>query len=315
VTGEPRLAVLTVALVRTDDERALLSLQLDRLRRHTRGPLTIHMVARRAPDDLRRALAASPDVRLLEPSDPGAIGNLEHAAYLDALLDDACRTNATHFATFDLDSFPIVDDWLGRVTAMPPPGAGVAAVLRRENGDVCLPHPSGTVMTRAFVDAHQPSFSPASDGTAEFRRFLRESGQRADTGIRIARTLWVEGLPWTRLLRTNEIDVHPVIAGIYGGCIFHLGAGSRSALFRTDVMRSRVHRVTRPLERLPVGHGRVRALKHRVLQSVRGPAEARMIAANRTAADRARAALLRDPDAFLAYLEGRGPEPAPGPVD
>ena len=314
MTGGPRVAVLTVALVRDDDERALLELQLARLRRHTAGPLAIHMVARRVPADVRAWLDAQADVQLLDPPVATDTGSREHAVYLDALLTAARATDATHFATFDLDSFPIADDWLGRATAMLPPGAGVAAVLRRENGDVCLPHPSGTVLTRAFVEAHAVSFSPDSDGTPAFRRFLRESGQRADTGIRLARTLWTESLPWAPLLRTNAVDVHPVIAGIYGDCFFHLGAGSRVALFRADLAGSRVHRLTRPIERVPVGHGRARTAKQRLLTTLRRPAEARRIAANRTAAETALAALLADPDAFVAMLRGRGPEPAPGTV-
>lgn len=312
--ASPRVAVLTVALVRDDAERALLELQLARLRRHTAAPLAIHMVARRVPDDVRAWLAEQSDVELLNAPAASDIGSREHAAYLDALLAAARRTSATHFATFDLDSFPIVDDWLGRIVAMLPAGAGVGAVLRRENGDVCLPHPSGTVMTREFVDAHDVSFSPDSDGTPEFRRFLRESGQRADTGIRLAKTLWTTPLPWAQLLRTNAVDVHPVIAGIYGDCIFHLGAGSRLALFRADLARSPVHRLTRPLERVPVGHGRARAVKQRVLGALRRPAEARRIDANRAAAAAAQASLLRDPEGFLAFLQGRAPEPAPGTV-
>jgi hypothetical protein len=63
-----------------------------------------------------------------------------------------------------------------------------------------------------------------------------------------------------------------------------------------------------------VGRGRARVVKQRWLDAVRGPAEARLIAANRAAADRARGALLLDSDGFLAYLQGRGPEPDRGPV-
>jgi hypothetical protein len=310
----PRLAVLTVALVRDDGDRALLELQLSRLRRHTAGPFTVHAVARRVPDDVRDWLAGQPDVRLLDVPPVADTGSREHGAYLDALLTAARATDATHFAVFDLDSFPVVDDWLARVTELLPPGAGVAAVLREENGDVCLPHPSGTVLTREFVETHAVSFSPDTDGTPEFRRFLRESGQRADTGIRIARVLWSGHLPWARLRRTNAVDVHPVIAGVYADCIFHLGAGSRVALFRADLARSRVHRWTRPLERVPVGRGRARDVKRRALAKLRGPAEARMIAANREAAAAAEAALLADPDAFLARLRGHGPDPVSRPV-
>jgi hypothetical protein len=81
------------------------------------------------------------------------------------------------------------------------------------------------------------------------------------------------------------------------------------ALFRADLQRSTVHRVTRPLERLPLGHGRAHEARRRVLTTVRRPAESRLIAANRRAATAARTALLDDPDAFIARLRGSGPEP------
>ena len=288
VTATPRLAVLTVALVRDDDERALLELQLARLRRHTPGPMTIHVVAKRVPDDVRTWLAGQPDVALLDPpAAPTSAAGSTGATSTRSSRRRARPTPPTSRPSISTRSRSSTTGWAGSTVL--PPGAGVAAVLRRENGDVCLPHPSGTVLTRAFVEAHTVSFSPDTDGTPEFRRFLRESGQRADTGIRLAGTLWTETIPWTPLLRTNAVDVHPVIAGIYGDCIFHLGAGSRVALFRADLAASPVHRLTRPLERVPVGHGRARAAKRRLLDTLRRPAETR--ASRRTAGPRCAAQL------------------------
>ena len=213
------------------------------------------------------------------------------------------RTDATHFATFDMDSFPIADRWLERALALAP-GAPVAAVLRRENGDVCLPHPSCTVLTRDFVETHSVSFSPDSDGTPTFREFLRATGQAGDTGIRIAEQLWREQLPWGRLLRTNRVDLHPVIAGIYGDVVFHLGAGTRAAMFRHDLHRTWAFRLTGPVERIPVGHGRARRVKKAALARIRRPAAGRVIEANRRAGLEAREWLLRDPDGLFTHLRG-----------
>jgi hypothetical protein len=313
-SAAPKLAVLTVAVVRDDIDRSMLELQISRLQRHTTAPMTIHVAAVRVPSDVREWLAGQPDVTVVMPERVDDVGNREHAAYLDALLAAARATDATHFATFDLDSFPIADDWLTTVLARLPPGAGVAGVLRRENGDVCLPHPSGIVLTRAFVDAHAVSFSPDSDGTPGFRRFLRETRQRGDTGIRLAYTLWSDHLLWERMVRTNVVDLHPIIAGIYADCIFHLGAGSRAALFRADVAASRAHRLTRPIERIPVGHGRARAAKQRVLRALRRRAEARIIDENRRIAREAQAWLLRDPDGLFRHLRGEDPESSPDRV-
>jgi len=296
------LAVLTVALLRDDGDRALLDLQLERIRRHTDHPVTIHVAALRPPAGLLDHLTRQPDVHLVDVAPVSDRGSREHAHQLDALLRAARTTPATHFATFDLDSFPIADGWLGGILADLPPGAGVAGVLRRENGDICLPHPSGTVLTRAFVEDHDVSFSPDSDGTSEFRRFLHATGQAGDTGIRLAYALWRDALPWLPLERTNAVDLHPVIAGVYGDRIFHLGAGTRAAVFRADLRRSRVHQLTRPLARLPVGSGRTRQVKRRVLRTLVGPAERRIVERNQVVAMEVRRALLEDPDRFLRRL-------------
>jgi hypothetical protein len=303
------LAILTVYVVRDDADAALVDLQLARIARHTSVPVTVHAVAVRVPEPVRARLAADPIVRLAQVTPYGGVGSREHAHYLDQLLTVARETEASHFVTLDTDSFPIADDWLTRVVG---PGTDVAGILRSENHDVCLPHPSCTMLTRRFVERHDVSFSPDSDGTSEFRRFLRTTGQAGDTGLRLAYTLWSEDVEWTRLTRTNAVDLHPVIAGIYGDAVFHLGAGTRDALFRADLRRSTVHRLTDPIERIPVGAGRVRTVKRRALRTARGPSERRAIAVNRAAATTAREWLLRDSDDLVAHLRG-GSTPAASP--
>jgi hypothetical protein len=302
------VAILTVYVVRDDADAALLELQLDRIARHTSVPFTIHAVARRVPEPIRERLRRHPAVRLLDPPVHPGSGSREHAAYLDLLLADARAGHASHFVTFDLDSFPIADDWLDRVDAVRP-GAPVAGILRVENGDVCLPHPSCTVLTREFVETHDVSFSPDSDRSPEFRRFLRATGQAGDTGLQLAFTLWREQIPWGHLRRTNAVNLHDVIAGIYADAVFHLGAGTRDALFRADLRGSRIHRVTAPIERLPVGHGVMRDVKRGVLRRFRAGTEARLVADNHRAAVEARQWLLRDSDGLIAHLRGR-PAPA-----
>jgi hypothetical protein len=177
-------------------------------------------------------------------------------------------------------------------------------VSRAENGDSDLPHPSCTFARRDFYEHFHPSFSPDSDGTSEFRRFLHASGQSADTGIRLAYALWRAGLPWGRMLRTNARDPHYLMAGIYGDAVFHLGGVGRGKVFRRDLQQSTVHRLTRPLERLPVGHGAARRAKQAALQRVRRGKEAQLAAANRAEYEELRRRLLAEPDALLAELRG-----------
>jgi len=96
------------------------------------------------------------------------------------------------------------------------------------------------------------------------------------------------------------------MAGIYGDAVFHLGGIGRGKVFRRDLQASTVHRLTRPLERLPVGQGAARRAKQAVLHRLRAGTEAELAAANREEFARIRMRLLADPDAFLAELRGAG---------
>jgi hypothetical protein len=86
--------------------------------------------------------------------------------------------------------------------------------------------------------------------------------------------------------------------------VFHLGGIGRGKLFRKDLAGSTVHRLSRPLERLPVGTGAAASLKRSVLRRVRGSQEQRLAAENRAFYSLLRGWLLSDPDGLIAYLRG-----------
>ena len=303
LTDTDRLAILVVYLVR-DDELALLRLHLDRIERHTSIPYTLYACTNRTTPEATAAIRAAPNVVICDVESTDERGSREHAYYLDAMMARARADGATHVVTLDVDSFPIDDRWVDVLVAAMPDESGVAAILRVENGDTVLPHPSCTMLRRDFLDRYEPSFSPDSDMTPEFRRFLRTTQQAGDTGIRIGYTLTSGQLPWGKLLRTNVVDVHYLMAGVYADVVFHLGAGARATLFRKDLERSRVHRVTEPIARIRTRRESTRRFKHRVLARARTRSENRFIRANEQIAAQIRASLRDDPDGFLAYLRG-----------
>jgi hypothetical protein len=264
-------------------------------------PYRVLAATPRLTDGARARLNRSARVEAHDGSPTAERGSREHAHHLDALLARALEGPASHLVTLDLDSFPVRDAWHDHLVGAAP--TGIAAILRAENLDTVLPHPSCTFLPRDFAAAHPFSFSPDTDGTPGFRGFLRSTGQRADTGIRLARILHEAAVPWHRMLRSNRRDVHPLIAGIYDDTVFHLGAGARESLFRRDRAGSAVHRLTRPVERVPVPAW-ARASKRRVLDGLRRPTERRMVAANDDAATLARERLRTDPDAFVEWLRG-----------
>jgi hypothetical protein len=302
-----RLAILVVYHVTDDADLPLVALHLERVARHTSTPYAHYAVTARATPAARALVAAAPNVQVCEVEPTAWRGSREHAYYLDAMRERALADGATHVVTLDLDSFPIEDRWLDTLTAAAPAESGLAAILRTENGDVALPHPSCCLVGRDFLERYDPSFSPDWDGTPEFRRFLHTTGQAGDTGIRFAYVLWSHHLAWGALRRSNAVDVHPVIAGIYADVVFHLGASSRGTIFRYDLVRSPVHRLTTPLERYPARRDRTKRMKRRALDRLRGPAERRLIDRNRVVSTAVREWLLADATDLFDFLRGRPP--------
>jgi hypothetical protein len=305
------LAILVVYYLKDDEDLPLLELHLDRVARHTKVRATIYATANRATPAARALLETAPGVVLIDVPDTDLRGSREHGHYLDQLWRHAFNAGAAHICTLDVDAFPIRDDWVDAVAAHVAPESGLAAVSRLENGDSDLPHPSCTFARRDFYERFTPSFSPDWDGTPEFRRFLHTTGQSADTGIQLGYALWTAGIPWGRLVRTNAVNPHYLMAGIYGDAVFHLGGIGRGKLFREDLQHSTIHRVTRPLERLPVGGGAPARAKRSVLHRARGKKEQELSAQNRAIYTVLRSWLLSDSDGLVAYLRGDSPDPLP----
>jgi hypothetical protein len=142
----------------------------------------------------------------------------------------------------DSDAFPIASDWLPRYCSLVSERCPVVAVKRLENGDH-FSAPCFLMFSRDGFRAHAFDFSKVGV---------------IDTGAGISAYLEEQGLAWYPLIRTNRLDYHRLIAGIYDDRIYHHGAGSRSPVFRvtqeimlggaeTDEARAEVltHRILR----------------------------------------------------------------------
>ncbi len=299
-----RLGIVVVYALKHDDDVRLLELHLERVARHTHVPYTLFATMPRLSETARRLVLAAPNVVLCDIAPTERRSSREHGYYLDAMVPLALAAGVSHVCTLDVDSFPIDDGWVDALLQAAPPESGVVGILRAENGDVALPHPSCIMAPRAFFERYEPSFWPEPESTPEFERFVRATGQSADTGIRLASILWNERLAWGRLLRTNKVNPHYLLAGIYGDVVFHLGGITRGKVFRTDLAGSRVHKLSRPMEWLPVRGRAMKAAQRRLLRRVRGPAEAALAAHNRVAYTELRGRLLDDPDGLFADLRG-----------
>jgi hypothetical protein len=127
----------------------------------------------------------------------------------------------------DGDAFPIapfepaVDTMLARKP--------LAAIRRDENLGDPQPHPSFCVTTVGFWQEIDGDWSRG-------QTWLNAEGETVnDPGGKLLKTLEERGIGWTPLLRTNKKDLHPIFFGVYGGVIYHHGAGFRHALSRNDI--------------------------------------------------------------------------------
>lgn len=149
--------------------------------------------------------------RLLERSHPKA---LDH-------LVSRVRADVDYIVTLDSDSFPVRSDWLDILVTNCERGASLTGVYRNEMMPTIHPfvHVSGLCVRNRDLRALDVSFG---------RKMGQDVGQNiSDELSRLGRTI-------TPLTRSNVVNFHFLIGGIYGDAIYHHGAGSRRAQFWTS---------------------------------------------------------------------------------
>lgn len=281
-----RLGICCVYFYGPDSEW-LLDLQSRYIRETLEGyDYTVYASANRLQPALRARLEREEHVEIVPlPAFEGA-GAAEHAFYMDLLLHHCLEAGCTHILTLDCDSFPVLPDW-PRILIQQMRGMRVAAVLRSENRDTHLPHPCGCFMERSFLTDLKPRMRPKE---YEMSDFLKETGQRSDTGIGFGYSLWKAKESWLKLERTNRVNPRSLMAGIYGGIFFHLGASSRRLTYWIDYQRLPSLRLGALLKSLPLGTRVGKFLDNRYEAS------------NRKAFDRIVGALKLDQRSYMAHL-------------
>lgn len=214
----------------------------------------VYAGANRLQPELRRKLESAPNVEIVDLPLSHETGGREHAFYLDRLLWRAATEGCTHVAALDADSFPVLADWPRLLLSEMTPSIRVAAVLRQENADTHLPHPCGYFMDSSFLLERRPALYPTEGqlSIGQFQRFLDVTRQRVDTGIGYGFALWENREGWLQLLRSNLRNLHFLMAGVYGGVFFHLGASSRRPTFHADYLTKPSLRMAAHVRELPL---------------------------------------------------------------
>ena len=150
---------------------------------------------------------------------------LSHPKALDYLAGKV-SSDFDYIVTLDTDSFPVRDDWLDVLVSACERGAAVAGVYRNEMAPKVHPfiHVSGFCARRHDLQALGVSFG---------RKLQLDSGYNQDVGQKITYEFLRLGREIAPLERSNKVNYHPIVGGIYGDVIYHQGAGSRRPYFRT----------------------------------------------------------------------------------
>ncbi len=150
---------------------------------------------------------------------------LAHPRALDYLARKV-SANFDYIVTLDTDSFPVRADWLDVLVSACERGAAVAGVYRDEMAPKVRPfiHVSGFCARRNDLRALGVSFG---------RKLQEDSDDNQDVGQKITYEFLRLGREIAPLERSNKVNYHPIVGGIYGDVIYHHGAGSRKAWFRT----------------------------------------------------------------------------------
>ncbi len=148
----------------------------------------------------------------------------------------------------DGDAFPIADPMplIERSLARVP----LLAVRRAENAEFPQPHPCFCVTTVGAWHALGGDWSPGPT-------WIGANGTEVtDVGANLLRRLELANTPWEQILRSNPAELDPLHFAIYGGIVYHHGAGFRRTGALSDAHRARAprrlkqtNRYLRPLAR------------------------------------------------------------------
>ena len=220
----------------------LMNIHLERIVSHTTVPYTIYGLinanpTRTLPTVLRK-LENTPNLEIVKRTRPdlSTIGGvtdhpvIEHAYYLDQLVRVAIKDECTHVATLHLDSFPVRDGWAELLTKPLSKKCVLTAAQRIEDNDK-KPHPSGMIFTARFYKQYKPTFRlhVADFSSPDYKEYKKENDGHVigDSGVGYGFCVWENGLTWVPLERSNVHQDHHLFGGIYGDCLFHVGAAVR----------------------------------------------------------------------------------------
>lgn len=185
--------------------------QISRLRKYIRDPFKLFAFC----DETRRDHSSKFDY--CSP----VKGIVDHASKLNALASIVCdRANDDDVLIFcDSDAFPLRDitGYIQSALAKWP----LAAVQRSENAGDVQPHPCFCVTTAGVWRRIGGDWRGGPTWTNSYGQVV------TDVGANVLESLRLNGMTWAKMLRSNRVNLHPLLYAVYDNVVYHHGSGSR----------------------------------------------------------------------------------------
>lgn len=248
-----KLGILVVYFVSPDNDWVIKK-QLDHFAKSVPFmDFTVYASANRLSSEYKDILRSYEFVEIVDLPIISERGSAEHGTYLDMLAAYAVSKGCDFISTFDVDSWPIDNDWI-RISyeKLVANKTKALAILRAENGDTVLAHPSFTfVEAELFKNSDCRYWVPEENRSTEFSRYFAKHNQFCDTGASLAYFFHNNRIGWTKILRSNAVNYHYLMAGIYDDFIFHVGASSRNDLIFRKEDAPWTSTLSRPIASIP----------------------------------------------------------------
>jgi hypothetical protein len=196
------------------------SLQREYFARHIKGPYRMYAWLNNVPN----VPAEDFYYATREPVGP-------HAVKLNLLADLICHSAAPDdvILFIDGDAFPVGD--IEPLLAEKLERHKLIAVQRLENNGDRQPHP-------CFCATTVKLWRQIKGDWHEGHQWTGQDGKTVtDVGGNLLKAVNDHKIDWLPLLRSNKRDLHPVFFAIYGGIVYHHGAGFRKMATRADSAR------------------------------------------------------------------------------
>jgi hypothetical protein len=243
-----RIGIAVVYLV-SEKNGPLFDLHLRLIERNTEHPYTIYACVNGLLPQFHGRLREDPHVKicpcetypggsaLWPPAAAGAAAEAaaiqsvaseskyEHSWYLEQLIRTAIDDGVSHVAIFHVDSFPIRRGWDSELMHKLSDRCVLAGVTRDPARDA-KPLTAGILFTREFYRQYQPRLllSKEQFDSEDYRRFSASCPHVGDSGVGYGFKMFMEGLTWHPLARSNLGGSHALFASVHGDLIFHLHA-------------------------------------------------------------------------------------------